>query len=422
MLLVIFQALNFYIDPVVYCPLIELQDSISQAQVEVPNIFYIEFNCEIPYQELFYEEFEKTITAKTRINFKLINQAKTDSLIDSLARQFSIPSFSEAAREEISFIVQFGMFVPDGFFEYEVGVSSGDKNGIIKGEIAIKKENYQISDLLLASDIISDTTGSYLNKGNLKVIPRPSRVFTALDPNLYVYYEIYEPMTNKLIAVYTITDKDNKLIRKVSQSVEKTLKSQAVNAGLNIQNIPPGKYIFRVEICDSSTNASIRKEVPFEIIRKVAKEVSYEGLPYYEEIEYFVSSEQYKNFQALSKEGKAIFLKKFWNKHNYYEIAERLGYAKEHYSEGDKLGYKTDRGRIHVKFGEPDEKEKSTIEIEQSRPYEHWQYYNGLEFIFIDIRGTSEYTLVWTNARGERCQPSLYNYLPLTKRREIEQE
>ena len=75
-------------------------------------------------------------------------------------------------------------------------------------------------------------------------------------------------------------------------------------------------------------------------------------------------------------------------------------------------GHDVDRGRIYIKYGEPDEVERNIISVEISRPYEFWQYYNGYQFIFIDIRGTNEYTLVWTNASDEQSQPSLYKYIP----------
>jgi GWxTD domain-containing protein len=145
-----------------------------------------------------------------------------------------------------------------------------------------------------------------------------------------------------------------------------------------------------------------------------------EDLPYYEDIEYFVNSNEYKYFKSLTDEGKAIYLKKFWEKHDYRGIAARFEYADAHYAEGAKTGSRTDRGRVYIKVGPPDEIEKTTIEVEMSRPYERWQYYNGTEFVFVDVRGTNEYILVWTNSAVEKKQPTYYQYLPSALRQEIE--
>jgi hypothetical protein len=64
-------------------------------------------------------------------------------------------------------------------------------------------------------------------------------------------------------------------------------------------------------------------------------------------------------------------------------------------------GFNTDRGRVYVKYGEPDAIEQKVIEAE-TRPREYWHYYNtGYIFVFIDLSGDANYRLAWTNAKGE---------------------
>ncbi len=167
---------------------------------------------------------------------------------------------------------------------------------------------------------------------------------------------------------------------------------------------------------ESDTNIIGQKEVPFSISRMKRQEVSYEGMPYYEEIEYFLDPRDYKEFKKLPKEGKKAFLDRFWRTMNYYEIAGRFEYVEEHFRHGDTPGHKTDRGRIYIKYGQPEDIEYPLpLEHQESRPYEHWQYTNGEQFIFVDLRGANNYILVWTNALDERSQPTLYKHLPPEK-------
>jgi len=135
-------------------------------------------------------------------------------------------------------------------------------------------------------------------------------------------------------------------------------------------------------------------------------------MPYYGEIEYFLTRKEYRDFQNFSEDGKKRFLERFWSQYDYYEISRRFEHAAENFREGNVPGHKIDRGRIYIKYGEPDEVERSVISVELSKPYEFWEYYNGYKFIFLDIRETNEYTLVWTNASDEQSQPSLYQYIP----------
>lgn len=406
--------IRFFADPVVYREHIELEDTVEHT-LTTEEVYYIEFNCEIPYQELQYQSAEKIIYANAVMPFALIDLDHADSLIDTLYRQFTIPSFSYAAKEQLSFLVQFGTYATEGRFKYRIELLSGAKRGISEDELEITRERYTLSDINLASEITIDTAGDNLRKGNLRVIPRPSRLFDSRFRHLFFYYEIYDitPDNDTLTAVYTVTDGEGKTIRKVTRKIEKAFTSQAVDCGIDIQNIPAGEYRLAVAIEDNHANPIAEKATWFRIADTKQREVSFEGMPFYDEIEYFLDPRDYNKFKQLPGDGKKAYLERFWRTHNYNEIAERFEYADEHYRLGDTPGRKTDRGRIHVKYGQPDEIEfPLPLQLHESKPYEHWQYVNGQQFVFVDIRGVNDYVLVWTNAIGERSQPTLYKYLP----------
>ena len=415
----LFCAINFYVQPVLYYTPLSIKDS-SGTQTRIENIFYLEFNCAIPYNELSYKQINGKIISDCLVKLKIVNRAKTDSICDSLFNKFTIPSFSQAAREEMIFYLQFGKYLYYGDYDWSVELICGDNVGTISGERYINELDYLMSDILLATSIIHDTTAGYLTKGNLRIMPNPSGIFEAGTKNLFLYYELYNinPDTNYLIISYLLTDTTEKIVRKITKSVEKRFNQQALNLGINIEALKPGRYQLNVVVFDSIINRKIEKSISFAIKKSGERvKIPTEDLPYYDAIEYFVNTQEYKYFQTLKDEGRRLYLKKFWEKHNYNEIARRYEYADAHFQEGYLAGSKTDRGRIYIKFGPPDEIENK--QFEESRPYEHWQYYNGQEFIFVDVRGTQEYTLVWTNVPNEKSKPALYNYLPVFKRREL---
>jgi GWxTD domain-containing protein len=77
--------------------------------------------------------------------------------------------------------------------------------------------------------------------------------------------------------------------------------------------------------------------------------------------------------------------------------------ADSKYSGLGKAGWKTDRGRVFLLYGEPSEVERYPNQLE-TRPYEIWSY-NGIEggvyFVFADLTGFSDYTLIQSTKRGE---------------------
>jgi len=92
------------------------------------------------------------------------------------------------------------------------------------------------------------------------------------------------------------------------------------------------------------------------------------------------------------------------------QFYERVAYANEHFTSG-KAGRLTDRGRIYIKFGKPDEIESHPAGGSYQRqpwegggststyPFERWFYRNipnvrsGVELEFVDPTGTGEYRL-----------------------------
>jgi GWxTD domain-containing protein len=139
------------------------------------------------------------------------------------------------------------------------------------------------------------------------------------------------------------------------------------------------------------------------------------------DVSLIISEPERKAYEKLATdEEREQFILDFWRrrdpdpdteenefKEQHYE---RIAYANEHYGSG-KPGWLTDRGRIYVKFGKPDEIEAhptggsyQQASYEGGRsittyPFEKWFYRyipnvgSGIEIEFVDPTGTGEYRL-----------------------------
>ena len=75
------------------------------------------------------------------------------------------------------------------------------------------------------------------------------------------------------------------------------------------------------------------------------------------------------------------------------EYFRRINYANRNYTAFGQPGWITDRGRILIKFGFPDDVERHPFEM-GSQPYEIWRYYALRKtFVFIDPTGFGDYRL-----------------------------
>jgi hypothetical protein len=85
------------------------------------------------------------------------------------------------------------------------------------------------------------------------------------------------------------------------------------------------------------------------------------------------------------------------------EYLRRVAAANQNFTVLGRDGWRTDRGRIYLLYGDPDQIDRFPGETE-SKPYQIWRYFGierGVEFVFIDRWGDSNYHLVHSTKRGE---------------------
>jgi GWxTD domain-containing protein len=139
------------------------------------------------------------------------------------------------------------------------------------------------------------------------------------------------------------------------------------------------------------------------------------------DVTYIITDEERKAFKKLQTDDeRERFIEEFWRrrdpdpdtdenefKEEYYE---RIAYANEHFSSGIP-GWKSDRGRIWIMYGKPDERESHPMGGQYDRPsyegggststypFETWFYRyiagvgSGVEIEFVDPTGSGEYRI-----------------------------
>jgi GWxTD domain-containing protein len=151
------------------------------------------------------------------------------------------------------------------------------------------------------------------------------------------------------------------------------------------------------------------------------------------DVTYVITDEERKAFKKLATDDeRERFIEEFWRrrdpdpdtdenefKEEYYE---RIAYANEHFASGIP-GWKSDRGRIWIMYGKPDERETHPMGGNYDRPsyegggntstypFETWFYRylpgvgSGVEIEFVDPTGSGEYRI----ARNPNEKDALLN-------------
>lgn len=186
---------------------------------------------------------------------------------------------------------------------------------------------------------------------------------------------------------------------------------QAVVSEIPLSGIAAGQYLLRVSVEDESGNVLDRAQKVItaqwtglaEHIQNLDDAVA--------QLQYIAKDREVRYIRdgATPAERMARF-REFWKKRdptpnterneNMEEYYYRVSFANERY--GSLIdGWRTDRGNVLVRFGEPDfiERRPYNFDVE---PYEVWYYYRlGRRFIFIDKTGLGDYEL-WVPIWDER--------------------
>jgi GWxTD domain-containing protein len=170
-----------------------------------------------------------------------------------------------------------------------------------------------------------------------------------------------------------------------------------------------------------SIPAQQTKPSPDEKPRKIKRELKKAYVEWINDVEPILTQAERDAWKKLeTDEEREQFIEAFWRNRDpdpdteenefKLEFYERMAYANEHFSSG-KPGRLTDRGRIYIKFGKPDEIESHPAGGLYERPsyegggststypFEKWFYRylpnvkSGVEIEFVDPTGSGEYRL-----------------------------
>lgn len=305
-----------------------------------------------------------------------------------------------------------------------------------------------VSDIELASAINTNplNTKSIFYKNSIEVVPNPSLVYGDLNPVVFFYSEIYglnAENSNKYKVEQRLFNSQNEVVHSKRKTVSGDNESIVELGAIRANNLVSGiytlivsvkdslnnltsssakrVYVYNKELIDQTTTFAVDKVKPLdsEFMIMSEEEINY----MWETAEYIATTLEKNNWEKLKDlDAKRSFMYTFWNnrnnertdnvnkvKNDYYE---RVKYANQHFGNvSRKDGWKSDRGRVILQYGVPDEIERN-INPQSAYSHEIWNYYGlegGVLFLFVDEEGLNIYRLVHSTKRGEIYNQNAYD-------------
>ena len=409
------------------------------------------FDDSTGYLEIYYGFHQNDLTPIVANNKFLVNgiinvvikEKETGKQIVDKSWQVinDLDSNSEQSNKNLNGVISFQLY----FDTYDCFIKASDANEssvLDTTSFSVKisplpDKRISMSDIELSSSV-TDTykkSNSFFIKNNYEVIPNPGLVYGENLPVLYFYYELYNlikfTQTDFLKVIYKLYDFKNQTVYEKTKYVSTKNQSIPEVGAINILKFPSGAYSLQIDVQDTVSNNYVYNNKKFFIYNPSVKDTSHQVTQYSkilstefsfmsgEELDeyfkygkYIASNAEINEWNNLKTDaGKQQFLKKFWNNKNkeygsdnfQSEYFKRIEIANQNYSTFQKKGWLTDRGRVYLKYGKPDEIERNPAQSDR-RPFEIWHYYSiegGVIFIFAELEGFGDYTLIHSTKRGE---------------------
>jgi GWxTD domain-containing protein len=172
---------------------------------------------------------------------------------------------------------------------------------------------------------------------------------------------------------------------------------------LSLDSLSNGRHLLTVSIAGEDGKPVVSRSKEFEV-RTTSFYFGKDADEAAEILTYITTSSMIERFLEAGAEERKRIWEQFWRekdptprtpKNEFYdEHMRRFRYANEHFLTSLTEGWRTDRGKIYIMYGPPDEIEEYPQEVRRN-PTEVWHYISkGRRFVFVDETGFGDYVLV----------------------------
>jgi len=290
-----------------------------------------------------------------------------------------------------------------------------------------------ISDLEISHGISIELTPALVNfqRGKYQFYVDPIPIVDANEKDFILYYQISNLQKDKndlyVFSEQLIIKKDDNVVYQndYNQSVE-SLPYPFVKR-ITIGEWEPGLYTLELKISDWTNRSFHAKQREFSLSREfvlLTQRVFSDDQDEFELISFFIDTRQKRLWRDLNETGRKSFIDRFWVANNPNPETEEnifLNLIRARVNEANwrfsyhLSGWKTDLGRIYIKYGTADQvtKDETPPDARYSRkPYQVWKYYGSdRSYLFLDFQGNGNYRLIYAkNDEMESIDPGWKGY------------
>ncbi|MBS1902349.1 MAG: GWxTD domain-containing protein [Bacteroidetes bacterium] len=372
----------------------------------------------VPYSFLFFQNAVDKYVADYRVSIE-IRDSTTDSIVFTHSNDNSVvvptvvmEKLRELDQSRADASQQRVHLASGHTYVIHLAVNDLSKRDHAAADITLHTPSFSAAGLAMSSVLL------FRSHSGARMVPNIGEDATDLTPvDGGAFFEIYNaPQSTPLWVVHVLTDVNGaEVSRHVEVLVPDGTPRQSVFTKVIDDDLWSGSYRLRTYIVanvgDTADEPNRLEEVALVKNRRRLRINGGHGIPLVSNdldeaidqltiISYGGSYDSLVNAHTSQEKRRAI--REFWDKMNVYRgqvttrpmevFYRRVRYAISHYTQGMQ-GWRSDRGRMYIIYGEPTSIDRNTYSAGQ-KPYELWTYYDlNLRFYFVDQFLMNDYRL-----------------------------
>jgi GWxTD domain-containing protein len=206
-------------------------------------------------------------------------------------------------------------------------------------------------------------------RNGVAIDPNPARQYGMVIPYLSYYAEVYaghdfQPQDSIYVRT-RVLDRVGGMIFERQALARPTTGSFVAQDQIDLaRSLVAGSYVLEISAHNRRTGVEATSSRPFEVLWAIAS-WSKDADTLLEEMKLIMRAQEYSELVQLSPGAREVYLAQFWKKLDpdpatsqneaLLEFQRRVQYADRQYSGTVGRGMLTDRGRVYVRYGPPDE-------------------------------------------------------------------
>jgi GWxTD domain-containing protein len=365
---------------------------IARAYVQIPN------------DNLTFVKTDSGFQAAVQIELYLTKEGQDFVFNRTISREIVVTDFNETNSKDNPNTFSTEVEVDSGQYLAMVTVSDKNSNKQFSQKKMLNVSYARSEDRKLGlSDILFFSQYKMDDEGNISQFePELTNNFSGRGKYVYAYFNSFSfDDQDSMLVRYVVKDNRDVVIQQNKYFVKR--KPGLMEHFVRLNRYYFGRSIYTLEISANIGNQWVTKTNSFGFVWKYVPNTQQDLDLAIEYLKYIANGDSIKHYRDKPFEEKQDFFKRFWQQNDpnpdteenelMIEYYQRLNFANENFSATGIRGWLTDRGRIYIKFGQPDEIDRHPFEA-STYPYVVWRYYSVRKtFVFIDRSGFGDYEL-----------------------------